>query len=147
MPVLGVMLMETRIETEMQNWKNYNIAHRRYILGRSCIYESTPSEGSFPPRLIVRIFVHENTTEAEGRERKIGEILILADRDRWNNIENLNNVVKADDQLRAAANSAKEGNWDINPLSKLLRKACEVISSKVDKYEADGSPISGEFSI
>lgn len=139
--------MQPRIESLIERWKDFNTTHRRYILGRSCIYESTPSEGSFPPRLIVRIFVHETTTEAEGRERKIGEISILADRDRWNNIANLNNVVIADDQLRAAANSAKEGNWDIYPLPKLLRKACEVISSKVDKHEADGSPISGEFSI
>jgi len=133
--------METTIESQMQSWKDYNKAHRIYM---SCIYESSPSEGNLAPRLTVRIFVHRLSLE---KEVSIGEISIFVDRDRWDSIANLNNAVEADDQLRKAAFSAKEGNWEIEPLSKMLRKGCEVIRNKIDVYEINGSLISGGFSI
>lgn len=66
---------------------------------------------------------------------------------KWNCIANLNNAVEADDQLRKAAFSAKEGNWEIEPLSRMLRKSCEVIQNKIVGYETNGFPISGEFPI
>lgn len=133
--------METRIESQMQSWKDYNKAHRIYM---SCIYESSPSEGNLAPRLTVRIFLHRSSLEGEDR---IGGISIFVDRDRWDCIANLNNAVEADDQLKKAAISAKEGNWEIEPLPRMLRKGCEVVQNKIDVYETDGSLISEGFSI
>lgn len=143
--------METRIESPMERWKHYNTTNRRYYLGRSCAYESSPpgSSFSFYPLLTVRIFVH-GTSSGEGGEWKIGEVSIFVDRDRWNNIANLNNAAEADNQLRRASISVKEGkegSWEIEPLPRMLRKGCEVIQTKIDGYETNGFPISGEFSI
>jgi len=138
--------METRIESQMQKWKDFNTTNRRYILGRSCIYESTPAGGNFYPRLTIRIFIHEILVEGAEREQKVGEISIFIERDRWNDLIGLN-AVKADTQLRKAAHSAKDGNWNIDPLPKLLGKCCEIIPSEVDRYEINGSHISEKLSI
>ena len=136
--------METRIESQMQKWKEYGSRDQRYLLGRSCTYESAPTEGNSYPRLTIRIFIHKILGE---EERKVGEISIFVERDRWNILADLNNAVKANTQLIEAANSAKEGNWNTNPLPELLRKACQEIPREIARYESADQLISGSFSI
>jgi len=139
--------MEARIESRAEKWKDHSTKHRGYVLGRSCTYESTPLEGNLLPRLIVRVFVHEPGSGDNRGERKVGEISISVDRDRWKNIAGLGDVVEADKQLRKAAHSARDGNWTVDPLPKFLKRACQVIQGKITKYESADQLISGEFSI
>jgi hypothetical protein len=143
--------METVIESNAEHWKQYNRRGRNYVIWRSCKYESTPgeprsaTEGNLPPRLTVKIFVH---AVKAGQEVAIGSISIDIDRDRWNEIAHIGNAAEADNQLKQAANSVREGNsWQIDPLNRMLRKGCEVLPIKINEYEANGSQISGEFSI
>lgn len=133
--------METRIESQFGKWKSHSTKNRKYVLGRSCVYESSPPEGNLLPRLTVRIFVHG----AVETKIKVGEISISVDRDRWKVIAGLNNASEADNQLRTAANSAIEGNWNVDPLPNLLRKACQVISGEIARYESADQLISGGF--
>jgi hypothetical protein len=127
--------METTIESNANPWKEYNPDGRHYIIWRSCKYESTPgeprpaTEGNLPPRLTVRFFVHELRS---GEEVRIGEIGIFVDRGRWNMLGRLNNESEADIQLAEAARSAMAGNWEIEPLTVILRKSCEVIPMKIN---------------
>jgi hypothetical protein len=94
--------------------------------------------------LTVRIFIHEIRS---GEEIRTGEISVYVGRDRWNEIGNLNNADEADKQLKKAANSTREGDWNLNPLPELLRKGCEIIPSQISRYECDESLISGKYSI
>jgi len=142
--------MESIIESNVEPWKKYKEGDGNYVIRRSCKYESTPgeprpvTEGNLPPRFTVRIFVHQLRS---GEEVRIGEIWIFVDRRRWNELGHLNNESEADIQLAKAARSATAGNWEIEPLTMVLRKSCKIITMKINEYETNGSPISGEFCI
>ena len=132
-------------------WKPYNLGRREYNLWRSCKYDPTPgetappSEGNLPPCLTVWIFIHKAGSGEGEHEERIGEISILAYRNRWKGIAHLDNEVAADDQLREAAISARNGIWEIEPLTRMLSQGWEEIQKKIHDYENGGAIICGEF--
>jgi len=132
--------MGRMIETECQFFKNY-VSQKKYNIYRSCIYESSGVT------LTTRIFVHELVPGDNEHETKIGEISVSVTRSRWNDLANISNAFKANEQLEEAARKAKENNWDSGPLPRMFKKGCEIIISKIHAYEVDQSPIVGDFSI
>jgi hypothetical protein len=132
--------MERKIETDLQYFKDYS-SEKKYNIYRSCIYESSSTT------LTIRIFVHELRTGDKEQEIKIGEISISVIRGRWNELAQLNNAVKANEQLKEAAGGARENNWENDPLHRMVKRGCEIIRSKIREYEVDGSPIEGNFYI
>ena len=60
----------------------------------------------------------------------MGEISICVDRNRWKEITRLDSADQADTQLREAAKLARGGNWGVDPLPRLLGKACEIIQAR-----------------
>ena len=138
--------MAPEISANSRFWKTYNSETQEYNLSRSCKYDPTPgepappSEGNLPPCLTVWISVRK-TRSGE----LVGKISIWASRDTWNNIAHLNNEADADKQLQRAANSARDGIWDIEPLSSMSKEGFEEIRRQIDDYESRGSEISGEL--
>lgn len=130
--------MGSRIETEFETWEKYNTATEEYIIGRSCVYDSTL------PRLTVRLFVHQLRN---GEEFKIGEISLSVERDDWKQKGSLDTAVEADDELRQACLSAKQGNWQKEPLARILSQGFEEIKNQIEKYEKEGIEINGEFAL
>ncbi len=130
--------METRIETEFEVWKKYNTATQEYIIGRSCVYDSTLS------RLTVRIFVHQFK---DGYDFKRGEISVHVERDDWKQKGNLDNAVEADNQLREACLSAKHGDWEKEVLTRMLNQGLEEIKKQIGKHEKQEVEIAGEFAL
>lgn len=132
--------MSPRISVNSEFWKTYNSGGQVYYLRRSYEYDSTPGESSahLPPCLTIWIFVHKITP----RDESIGKISIWADRDKWNDIAHLDNQADANEQLEQAARS---GNWEIEPLARMLNQGFNEILRQIENFENSRSKISGEF--
>ncbi len=142
--------MAPRICVDPTPWKSYFSGRKKYKLQRSCKYDSTPGEpsppsvGNLPPCLTVWIFVREFRA-GEEEPITIGKISILAYRGTWNDIAHLNNEDEANNQLQRAADSARNGLWEIEPLTRMLNQGFEEIQRQINNYENNGAEIAGEF--